>query len=95
MKVSTETIEKIAHLSRLDLTEQEKKAMTNDLTNIVTWMEQLNEIDTTGVEPLTHMTDEINAFRDDEAKNTLSRAEALLNAPQKDETYFNVPKVIE
>jgi aspartyl-tRNA(Asn)/glutamyl-tRNA(Gln) amidotransferase subunit C len=95
MKVSTETIEKIAHLSRLELSEQEKKAMTNDLTNIVTWMEQLNEIDTTGIEPLTHMTDEINAFRDDEAQNTLSRAEALLNAPQKDEVYFNVPKVIE
>lgn len=95
MKVSTETIDKIAHLSRLELSEQEKEAMTNDLTNIVTWMEQLNEIDTTGIEPLTHMTDEINAFRDDDAKNTLSRAEALLNAPQKDEAYFNVPKVIE
>lgn len=95
MKVSTETIDKIAHLSRLELSEQEKQAMTNDLTNIVTWMEQLNEIDTTGIEPLSHMTAEINAFRDDDAKNTLSRAEALLNAPQKDEVYFNVPKVIE
>ncbi len=95
MEVSKETIDKIAHLSRLELSENDKQAMTSDLTNIVTWMEQLNEVDTTNVEPLIHMSEAVNAFREDEAKNTLSRAEALLNAPESDDAYFMVPKVID
>lgn len=95
MKISEETIEKMAHLSRLELSETEKESMKNDLTNIVTWMEQLNEVDTSGVEPLTHMSEELNIFRDDEAKNNISRVDALVNSPANDDLYFSVPKVIE
>ena len=58
-------------------------------------MEQLNELDTEGVEPLTHVTDAVNKWREDVAHNALSREEGLKNAPSHDETYIKVPKVIE
>lgn len=95
MKITKETVEKIAHLSRLEIATHEAEAMQADLTKILNWMEQLNEIDTEGVEPLTHMSDEVNVLRKDEASNTLSREEALKNAPEHTESYFTVPKVVD
>jgi aspartyl-tRNA(Asn)/glutamyl-tRNA(Gln) amidotransferase subunit C len=95
MKISEETIDKMAHLSRLELSDSEKESMKNDLTNIVTWMEQLNEVDTSGIEPLTHMSEEVNVFRDDVPNNNISRIDALVNSPANDDLYFSVPKVIE
>jgi aspartyl-tRNA(Asn)/glutamyl-tRNA(Gln) amidotransferase subunit C len=95
MKIDKSTVENIAHLARLELTETEKGKMVDDLSKILVWMEQLNEVDTDSVEPLTHMSEEVNVFREDVANNQLSRDRALFNAPLKDETYFMVPKVIE
>jgi len=69
--------------------------MTGDLNNILKMIEKLEEVDTEGVEPLTHMTDVVNAFRTDEVKNQLSREDALKNAPQTDGKFFQVPKVIK
>jgi aspartyl-tRNA(Asn)/glutamyl-tRNA(Gln) amidotransferase subunit C len=95
MKIDKSTVENIAHLARLELSESEKDKMVDDLSKILVWMEQLNEVDTENIEPLTHMSEAVNVFREDIANNQLSRERALFNAPQKDDTYFMVPKVIE
>ena len=94
MKVDQETLRKIAHLARLEVRPEEEADLLQSLNGVLTWMEQLNEVDTTGVEPLTHITDETNVLRDDIVCNHLSREQALANAPQHDEQYFEVPKVL-
>jgi aspartyl-tRNA(Asn)/glutamyl-tRNA(Gln) amidotransferase subunit C len=95
MKINRELLDKITHLARLEFDEKEAEKMIADMTAIVEWVEKLKEVDTEGVEPLTTMSYEINAVRDDEVKKHLSREQALLNAPDKDTEYFRVPKVIE
>lgn len=95
MKIEQQTVKKMAHLARLELTEQEEVKMVEDLSKILDWMDQLKELDTTEVAPLTHMSEEVNVFREDLAKNQLSREKGLKNAPKQDGEYFLVPKVIE
>jgi aspartyl-tRNA(Asn)/glutamyl-tRNA(Gln) amidotransferase subunit C len=95
MEINRATLDKIAHLARLEFGEEEAQRMMTDMSEIVTWVEKLKEVDTTGVEPLTSMSQEINAFRNDEPKTGLSREEALSRAPDSDGTYFKVPKVID
>ena len=95
MKIDQETLRKVAHLARLELSPQEEAPMLQSLESVLSWMEQLDEIDTTGVEPLTHISDRANALRDDVAQNHLTRQQALANAPAKDAAFFKVPKVIE
>lgn len=95
MKVDKETLEKIAHLSRLEFDDQMETKMLESLNGIITWMEKLNEVDTTGVEPLRHMTEEQNVLREDLVHEPLSHARALRNAPRKDSDYFRVPKVVD
>lgn len=95
MKINRELLDKIAHLARLEFDEKDAEKMMADMSAIVDWVEKLNEVDTEGVEPLTTMSHEINALRDDEVKTTLPHERALLNAPKKDVDYFSVPKVIE
>jgi len=95
MEVTSNLVEKLAHLSRLQFSEAEKTAYTSDLQNMIAFVEKLNEIDTTGVEPLLHMGDAVNALRDDVVKGSVTRQEALLNSPAKDAQYFKVPKVIK
>jgi aspartyl-tRNA(Asn)/glutamyl-tRNA(Gln) amidotransferase subunit C len=94
VKIDQETLEKIAHLARLEIKPEESPEMIKKLEGVLNWMEQLNEIDTDNVAPLTHMTLEMNAFREDEAKITISREEGLSNAPKHDEKYFRVAKVM-
>jgi aspartyl-tRNA(Asn)/glutamyl-tRNA(Gln) amidotransferase subunit C len=69
--------------------------MLSDLNRILNWVDQLREIDTEAVEPLIHMSAELNVMRDDIAVNTVLHNEALKNAPKKDSDYFRVPKVLE
>lgn len=95
MKVDQEALQKIAHLARLDVRPEEEAELLNSLNGVLTWMEQLNEVDTTGVEPLTHISSETNVLRDDVVGNHLPRQQALANAPQHDEQFFEVPKVLE
>lgn len=95
MKIDRAVLDKIAHLSRLEFDEKDADKMMADMTAIVSWVEQLNEVDTEGVEPLTTMSHEINALRADEVAPHLAHDKALLNAPQKDADYFRVPKVLE
>ncbi len=95
MKIDQQALHKIAHLSRLEITPAEAPALIQSLESVLSWMEQLEEIDTTGVAPLTHISSEINVMREDVVVQHLSREKGLLNAPSKDDTYFKVPKVIE
>jgi len=95
MKIDRAQLEKIAHLARLEFDEQDAEKMMQDLSAIVTFVEKLNEVNTDGVEPLTTMSHEINALREDEVKPHLSHESALKSAPKKDDDYFRVPKVLE
>ena len=95
MKIDKESLKKIAHLARLEIKPEEEEALMNSMDSVLSWMEQLDEINTEGVEPLTHIMDEANIWRQDISTNTLSRSEALANAPAKNDTYIMVPKVIE
>lgn len=95
MKVDSEALQKIAHLARLEVSPEEETDLLNSLNGVLTWMEQLAEVDTTGVEPLTHISAETNMLREDVVGNHLPREQALANAPQHDGQFFEVPKVLE
>jgi aspartyl-tRNA(Asn)/glutamyl-tRNA(Gln) amidotransferase subunit C len=95
MKIDKDSIKKIAHLARLEFDESSAEKMSQDMSQILDWVEQLNELDTTGVEPLTTMSSEVNVMRDDKAGSHLSHEAGLKNAPKKDSDYFRVPKVLE
>ena len=95
MKIDLETVRRIAYLARLEFSEAEEQEMIKSLSEILDWMEKLREVDTDGVEPLTHMSDRENALREDVAELTLSHKDALENAPAKDSDYFRVPKFME
>jgi aspartyl-tRNA(Asn)/glutamyl-tRNA(Gln) amidotransferase subunit C len=95
MTIDKETVEKVAHLARLELSETEKQDMIQDMSKILDFMAKLNELDTTGVEPLVYMTDGANVLRNDVVKQQVTHEEALENAPKHDKDYFLVAKVIE
>jgi aspartyl-tRNA(Asn)/glutamyl-tRNA(Gln) amidotransferase subunit C len=95
MKITEDTVDKIAHLARLEVNAEEKEQLMADMSRILTFMDKLNEVDTSNVEPLVYMTEEVNIFRKDEVKELITHEEALQNAPERDENYFLVPKVIE
>jgi aspartyl-tRNA(Asn)/glutamyl-tRNA(Gln) amidotransferase subunit C len=95
MEVSIKMIDDLAHLARLNFTEEEKIVLQSDLTQMIGFIEQLNEVNTEGIAPLLHMSHSINALREDEIKGSITQEEALQNAPDKDEKFFKVPKVIK
>jgi aspartyl-tRNA(Asn)/glutamyl-tRNA(Gln) amidotransferase subunit C len=95
MKIDKETVEKIAHLARLEFDERETEQIINDMNNMLTFVNKLNEVDTSNVSPLIYMSDEVNVLREDEVKQEITQQEALKNAPKKDSDYFKVPKVID
>ena len=92
MKIS---IEHIAHLARLSLSEKEKELFGGQLESILGYMEKLNELDTKDIEPTSHVIAINNITRDDVPAPSLKREEALLNAPDKTEKFYRVPKIIE
>jgi aspartyl-tRNA(Asn)/glutamyl-tRNA(Gln) amidotransferase subunit C len=87
-------VDQLAHLARLSFEPEEKEEIKKDLQKMISFIEKLNEIDTTGIEPLLFMTNEVNVLREDEVEGSISREEGLLNAPVKDGQFFKVPKVI-
>lgn len=95
MKVDKENLKKVAHLARLNIKEGEEEKLLNDMSNILTWVEKLNELDTEGVEPLTHMTEEVNVLRKDKAIKSITTAQGLKNAPNHNDAFFKVPKVLK
>ncbi len=95
MIITDEMVDHLARLSRLRFEENEKEEIKSDLQKMIAFVEKLQEVDTTGVPPTMHMTDNANILREDEVKPMISREEALLNAPNTDGTFFKVPKVIK
>jgi aspartyl-tRNA(Asn)/glutamyl-tRNA(Gln) amidotransferase subunit C len=93
MKVDKNTLKKIAHLARLEIQDDQEEAMLESLSEILTWVEKLNEIDTEGVEPLTNMSLETNMLREDKVIRHLDREAALKNAPDTNGGYIKVPKI--
>jgi aspartyl-tRNA(Asn)/glutamyl-tRNA(Gln) amidotransferase subunit C len=95
MNVNDALIEKLANLSRLEFDETEKEEIKNDLEKMIGFIDKLNELDTTGVEPLLHMSENVNVFRNDEVKGEINREDVFRNAPLHDKEFFKVPKVIK
>ena len=95
MEVNDTLVDKLANLAKLQFDDTEKSVIKNDLQRMIQFVEKLNELDTTGVSPLLHMSDNINALREDEIKGSISREEGLKNAMKKDSQFFKVPKVIK
>ena len=95
LKLDTNTINKIAKLARISLSEEEANDLLKDMNSILDWVEQLNEVNTDSVEPLANISSSILPQRKDEAKDINSSDEILKNSPDKLEGYFAVPKVVE
>ena len=95
MKLDINTINKIAKLARIKLSEDESKDLLKDMNSILDWVEQLNEVNTDKVEPLANISSSILPRREDKAKDINSSEEILKNSPDKLEGYFAVPKVVE
>lgn len=94
-KITKDTVEKLATLSRLEFDGKAQEAIMGDLNRMLDFVGKLNALDTTGVKPLIYMNDETNVLRNDEVRTDISQKEALSNAPKKDSDYFKVPKVVE
>jgi len=92
--VTRKDVEHVASLAKLSFTDEEKERLTVQLNEILNYMEQLNSLDTEQVEPLSHVIELNNVFREDVRVPGVTREEALKNAPSKSEKFFKVPKVI-
>ena len=95
MKISKEEIEHIAVLARLSLSDEEKGLFGPQLSGILDYMEKLNELDTEGIEPTSHVIALSNVMRDDTGKDSIPREDALMNAPSHTDEFYRVPKIIE
>ena len=95
MNVNDALIDKLAHLSRLEFKEGEKHEIRKELEQMIGFIDKLNELDTKGVEPLLHMSDNVNVFRSDNVKGEMQREDVFKNAPLHDDQFFKVPKVIK
>jgi len=95
MEVNDALIDNLAGLARLHFSEGEKQEIKSDLQRMIEFVDKLNELNTDGVEPVLHMSDSTNVFREDEVQGSVSREEGLKNAPETDGVFFKVPKVIK
>ena len=95
MEVNDELIDKLANLARLEFQPEEKARLQKDLQKMIAFVEKLQELDTTGTEPLLQMSTRTDVVREDEVQESLTREEALKNAPETDGVFIKVPKVIE
>jgi len=88
-------IEKVARLARIELSQEEKKIFGDQLEQILNYMEQLNEVDTSGIEPTSHAIALFNVFREDEVRPSFPKDEILDIAPEEEDGHFRVPRIIE
>lgn len=95
MSVTVDQVRYIASLARLRFTDEEEKRLADEMNEILGYVEKLNELDTSGVPPMSHVLDLHNVVREDVAEPRISRDEALKNAPDADSAYIRAPKVIE
>ncbi len=94
MKISKKQVENVALLARLTLSEDDLDIMTIQLDNILSYVEKLNELDTSTIQPTTHVFSVCNAFREDKIQKSLSQNEALMNAPEQYGNMFQVPSIL-
>lgn len=94
-RINNETIDKIAHLARLEFENDAKVEIAKDMNRMLDFVDKLNELNTDNVEPLIYMSKEVNVLREDEVHQDITQKDALRNAPKKDSDYFKVPKVVE
>jgi len=94
MAITKSEVEKIADLAKLKFTEDEKDKLTQELAQIIAYVEKLNELDLENVPPTSHVLDLKNVMRDDKVRSGLSQEQALMNAPARHDGFFSVPKVI-
>ncbi|HEX8949481.1 MAG TPA: Asp-tRNA(Asn)/Glu-tRNA(Gln) amidotransferase subunit GatC [Dissulfurispiraceae bacterium] len=95
MKITKDEVKHIARLSRLSLSESEIETFSGQLSTIIEYVEQLNRLDTAGIEPTSHIIPLRNVMRGDVPAASLPREEALRNAPDSDGKFYRVPKIIE
>ncbi|HSB93539.1 MAG TPA: Asp-tRNA(Asn)/Glu-tRNA(Gln) amidotransferase subunit GatC [Flavitalea sp.] len=95
MEVNEQLIAQLAELARLEFSAEERSGIKSDLQRMISFVEKLQEIDTTGVEPLLHMSEATDVYRDDLVSGSIDRSTGLLNAPDSDGVYFRVPQVIK
>ena len=95
MSVTSEQVRHIANLARIAMSDEELERFVPELNNILGWVEQLGEVDTSGVEPLTAVIDQKLRLRDDAVTDGNRREDILANAPEAEHGFFAVPKVIE
>ena len=94
MSVTKKDVEEIAGLAKLKFNDEELQNFTVQMNEILTYMDKLNELDTENVKPLSHPVEQVNIFREDKLKKSVSTEEALKNSPDKTDQHFKVPKVI-
>ena len=94
MRLSIDEVRYIARLARLRLTPEEEERLAEEMADVLTYMEQLDAVDTSNVEPLSHVLDLVDVVRNDEVEQRITHEEAMRNAPDTDGEYFRVPKVI-
>ncbi len=95
MKITLKEVEHVARLARLELTTGEKERMRAQIDSILSYIDKLNELDTSAVEPTSHVLPMTNVFREDEVMPSLSQEEVLVNAPDRHELFFRVPRILE
>jgi aspartyl-tRNA(Asn)/glutamyl-tRNA(Gln) amidotransferase subunit C len=96
MKIDEATLDRIAELARLDVSDPAVRTqLLGDMQRVIDFVEKLNEIDTKGVEPLIHLSEETDVLREDVALPGLSKKDVLMNSPVKDSDYFKVPRVVD
>lgn len=95
MIIDEKTIHKVADLARIEIKDEEVESLSLEMNKILTFMEKLNELDTTNVKPLVYMNEEVNVWREDVAKQEITVAEGLKNSALHNENFFFVPKIIE
>lgn len=91
--ITIQDVEHVAKLARLDLTEEEKVKFLKQLGDVLKYVEQMNEVDTSNVEPLSHVVDFNNVMREDEIHYDCSKEELMMNAPEEENGFFKVPKI--
>ncbi|MDT3697220.1 MAG: Asp-tRNA(Asn)/Glu-tRNA(Gln) amidotransferase subunit GatC [Ignavibacterium sp.] len=94
MSVTKKDVEEIASLAKLKFTDEEMQSFTIQMNEILAYMDKLNELDTENIKPLSHPVEQVNIFREDKLKESVSVEEALKNSPDKTDQHFKVPKVI-
>ena len=94
-KIDEQQVRRVALLSRLELSDEEVAQFSSQLSDIIEYIEKLNELDTDDVEPLAHCLQVHNVLRQDTPRPSLTNDQALANAPQREDEYFKVPKILD